>query len=129
MAMLTNSALNVEDNPVNLQLTRFLLEAAGFTVYSAENAPAAIEQARKLSPSVILMDVELPGMDGLQATRVLKDDDLTASIPVVALTANAMHGDRERCLEAGCVGYITKPIDTTRFAEHVRGFIGAHAGS
>src|SRR6266567_6823420 len=124
MAMASSTVLLVEDNPVNLQLARFLLEASGFVVHAADSASIALDKASSLLPDLILMDVELPGMDGLEATRHLKADPDTAHIPVVALTANAMHGDRERCLDAGCAGYITKPIDTNDFANQVRGYLG-----
>ena len=107
--------LIVEDNPMNLQLAEFLLSAAGYRVDSAASALEGIEIAVAEPPALILMDVELPGMDGLTATRRLKADPATAHVPVVALTANAMQGDHERCLEAGCDGYIAKPIDTRRF--------------
>ncbi len=125
--MASSTVLLVEDNPVNLQLARFLLEAAGFQVHAADSAPVALDSATRLLPDLILMDVELPGMDGLEATRHLKEDPRTAHIPIVALTANAMHGDRELCLEAGCAGYITKPIDTHDFASQVRGYLGVEA--
>lgn len=115
--------LVVEDNPVNMQLAVFVLKAAGFEVDSAPDARDAIDKARANPPAVILMDVELPEMDGLTATRELKADPATAGIPVVALTANAMRGDRERCLEAGCVGYISKPIDVKSFAATVGSFL------
>ena len=107
--------LIVEDNPINLQLAEFLLSAAGYRVDSAASALEGIEIAVAEPPALILMDVELPGMDGLTATRRLKGDPATAHVPVVALTANAMQGDHERCLEAGCDGYIAKPIDTRSF--------------
>ena len=114
--------LLVEDNPVNAQLAVFLLKTAGFVVETAATAPDGIAQATAAPPSLILMDVELPGMDGLEATRRLKAGPATASVPVVALTANAMRGDRERCLAAGCVGYVAKPIDTRGFAAAVAAY-------
>ena len=121
--MAGETVLLVEDNPTNLQLAEFLLKAAGFTVLTATTAPAAIERARADRPALILMDVELPGMDGLTATRELKADPATASIPVVALTANAMRGDQEKCLAAGCTGYIAKPITAREFGATVRSFL------
>lgn len=123
--MAGETVLIVEDNPTNLQLAEFLLKAAGFTVISAPNAVEGIERARAETPAAILMDVELPGLDGLSATRQLKADPATAGIPVVALTANAMRGDQERCLAAGCAGYISKPISAREFAATVRRYIVA----
>ena len=127
--------LIVEDNAMNLRLAAFALQAAGFVVESATRAVDGIARARADPPiDLILMDVELPGTDGLAATRLLKADAATAAIPVVALTANAMHGDRERCLAAGCAGYIAKPIDVGVFPDQVRGYLpaprnGAGAGN
>lgn len=111
--------LVIEDHPVNLQLAQFLLERAGFRVAAAATAQEGIAKAR-LRPHLILMDIELPGMDGLAATRLLKSDPATADIPVVAMTANAMQGDRERCMGAGCDWYICKPIDTREFMRTVQ---------
>ena len=116
--------LIVEDNPINLQLAEFLLSAAGYRVDSATSALEGIEIAVAEPPALILMDVELPGMDGLTATRRLKADPATAHVPVVALTADAMQGDRERCLEAGCDGYIAKPINTRTFVDELEAVLG-----
>ena len=102
--------LIVEDNPANMTLTIFLLQSAGHTVLSATNAEAGLTLARDEHPDLILMDIQLPGMDGLQATALLKRDDATRGIPVIALTALAMKGDEERIRAAGCDGYIAKPL-------------------
>ncbi len=102
--------LVVEDNPTNIALTIFLLESAGHTVISASDAEAGLTLARDQQPSLILMDIQLPGMDGLQATALLKRDEATRAIPVIALTALAMKGDEERIRAAGCDGYIAKPL-------------------
>ncbi len=115
--------LIVEDNPLNMELASDLLEAAGFEVLQAESGELGIEMARTEKPDVILMDIDLPGMNGLDATRALKADVLTRNIPVAALTAFAMTGDKERVTEAGCVGYLTKPIDTRKFARQVASFL------
>src|SRR2546422_6603702 len=104
--------LVIEDNPMNMELTADLLEVAGYVVCQAENAEEGIAMALSARPSIILMDIALPGMDGLQATNILKQDPHTSHIPVVALTAHAMKGDADKALAAGCIGYITKPIDT-----------------
>ena len=115
--------LVVEDNPVNMELATDLLEIAGFTVLQADNAEKGIEMAKARMPGLILMDISLPGMDGLTATGILKSDAATRHIPVVALTAQAMKGDEEKAREAGCDGYITKPIDTREFPRRVAQYI------
>lgn len=102
--------LIVEDNPANMTLAVFLLESAGHTVISATNAEAGLMLARDQQPQLILMDIQLPGMDGLEATALLKQDSLTRAIPVIALTALAMKGDEARIRAAGCDGYIAKPL-------------------
>ncbi len=114
--------LVVDDNDLNLELVIDLLEVAGFDVHSATTAEEGIQLARSLQPDLILMDVGLPGMDGLEAAKILKGDPRTHKIPLVALTAHAMRGDRETALAAGCDGYITKPIDTRTFTQEVRRF-------
>ena len=107
--------LLVEDNATNMKLSTFLLESADHTVIPATNAETALTFAREAHPELILMDIQLPGMDGLQATALLKADDATKDIPVIALTALAMKGDEERILAAGCDGYIAKPLDYKDF--------------
>jgi two-component system cell cycle response regulator DivK len=104
------TVLVVEDNAANLKLTTFLLESAGHTVLSASDAEAGLTLARDERPALILMDIQLPGMDGLRATALLKRDAVTRDIPVIALTALAMKGDEERIRAAGCDGYVAKPI-------------------
>jgi two-component system, cell cycle response regulator DivK len=107
--------LIVEDNPTNMTLAIFLLQSAGHTVLSATDAEAGLTLARDEQPNLILMDIQLPGMDGLQATGVLKRDATTRGIPVIALTALAMKGDEERIRAAGCDGYIAKPMRYQEF--------------
>ena len=107
--------LIVEDNPDNMTLVVFLLQSAGHTVLSAVDAEAGLTLARDERPNLILMDIQLPGMDGLEATALLKRDDATRAIPVIALTALAMKGDEERIRAAGCDGYIAKPMDVQDF--------------
>jgi two-component system cell cycle response regulator DivK len=102
--------LIIEDNPTNMTLAVFLLQSAGHTVLSAIDAEAGLSLARDEQPSLILMDMQLPGMDGLEATALLKRDEATRAIPVIALTALAMKGDEERIRAAGCDGYIAKPL-------------------
>ena len=117
--MTRRRVLVVEDNLLNMELVSDLLEAAGYEVLQAGTGEQAIEIARAEGPDVVLMDIDLPGMNGLEAAKVLKADDRTRDIPVAALTAFAMSGDEQRAKEAGCVGYLTKPIDTRRFADQV----------
>lgn len=115
--------LVVEDNEANRLLAGAVLERAGFRVEMAGNSQEALELLESRAPDLILMDVQLPGIDGLALTRQLKGDHRTAAIPVIALTALAMHGDKERTLEAGCSGYISKPINTRTFGAEVRKFL------
>jgi len=107
--------LVVEDNPDNMVLTVMLLESVGHVVLMAVDAEAGLTMARAERPDLILMDIHLPGMDGLEATALLKRDDATRSVPVIALTALAMKGDEERIRAAGCDGYIAKPIGIQDF--------------
>ena len=109
------TVLLIEDNPANMMLTVFLLQSAGYTVLSATDAEAGLTLARDEHPDLILMDIQLPGMDGLAATVLLKGADATRAIPVIALTALAMKGDEERIRAAGCDGYIAKPMTSQGF--------------
>jgi len=104
------TVLIVEDNPANMKLAVFLVQSAGHTVLSATDAETGLALARARKPDLILMDIQLPGMDGLEATALLKADAGTRDIPVIALTALAMKGDEERIRAAGCDGYIAKPM-------------------
>ena len=116
--------LIVEDNPANMTLAIFLLESAGHCVINATDAEAGLTLARDEQPQLILMDIQLPGMDGLEATRLLKQDDATRGIPVIALTALAMKGDEERIRAAGCDGYIAKPLAYKDFLAIVSARLG-----
>jgi two-component system, cell cycle response regulator DivK len=111
--------LVVEDNPTNMILTVFMLESAGHQVVQAENATLGIQLANEEQPELIFMDIQLPDMDGLEATKQLKADLNTQNIPVYALTAFAMKGDKERISAAGCDGYLSKPISRTDLLEVV----------
>jgi two-component system cell cycle response regulator DivK len=115
--------LVIEDNVSNMKLATFLLESAGHSVLAATDAEAGIATAQTERPDLVLMDVQLPGMDGLQATALLKADAETRSIPVIALTALAMKGDAERIQSAGCDGYIAKPMAYREFLETVERFL------
>ena len=107
--------LVVEDNPANMTLATFLLQSVGHSVIMATDAEAGVALAVAEQPHLILMDIQLPGMDGLQATALLKGDSATRAIPVIALTALAMKGDEERIRAAGCDGYIAKPLSYKDF--------------
>jgi two-component system, cell cycle response regulator DivK len=111
--------LVVEDNPVNRRLVEFLLRSQGYRVFEAATAQEAFELLKTERIDLILMDVQLPGLDGLEATKGLKADPRTSDIPIIAVTSYAMKGDREKALAAGCVGYITKPIDKAILLEEV----------
>jgi two-component system cell cycle response regulator DivK len=115
--------LVIEDNPANMTLATFLLQSAGHVVLSAVDAETGLTLARTEQPDLVLMDIQLPGMDGLQATGLLKQDETTSSIPVIALTALAMKGDEERIRAAGCDGYIAKPLDYKGFLATISEFL------
>jgi CheY-like chemotaxis protein len=115
--------LVVEDNEANQILARAVLEREGYEVQVAGSPMEARDHLSERVPDLILMDVQLPGQDGLSFTRDLKSSAATSEIPVVALTAHAMRGDREESIRAGCIGYIAKPIDTRTFGEQVREFL------
>lgn len=117
--------LVVEDDALNMELVTDLLEVAGYTVLQAGTAEDGLAMATAANPILILMDIRLPGVDGLVATGILKGDARTSHIPVVALTASVMAGDESRAISAGCTGYIRKPIDTRAFSATVAAFIEA----
>jgi len=107
--------LIIEDNEMNLKLFRDVLRAVGYTTLEATDGKEGIDLATREKPDLILMDIQLPVMDGLEVTRLLKADDRTKEIPIIALTSHAMLGDEKRMCEAGCDGYISKPIDLGLF--------------
>jgi len=111
--------LVVDDERINRELIRYVLEKQGHRVHGAENGAEAVQLARQVLPQLILMDWQMPVLNGLDATRELKSDPLTRHIAVVAVTAHAMHGDRERALQAGCDDHCTKPIELARLSELV----------
>jgi two-component system cell cycle response regulator DivK len=115
--------LVVEDNVVNLELTSFLLQGAGHTVLCAVDAEIGLRLAREGHPDLILMDMQLPGMSGLEAATRLKRDDATRHIPILAVTALAMKGDEERIRAAGCDGYLAKPIAYREFLATISSYL------
>ncbi len=121
--------LIVDDNAANLKLARVLLSGEGYEVRTAGDAEQALELLESFRPRVILMDLQLPGMDGLELTRRLKADPTRRDIAVIALTAYAMKGDEEKARAAGCDGYVTKPIDTEELPRLVAGHLSADGGA
>lgn len=115
--------LYVEDNPQNMRLVRKILTAAGYDVLEAVTGQTGMEVVDSHRPDLVLMDVNLPDINGLEATTRLKANPELRSIPIVALTANAMHGDRESCLAAGCDGYLAKPVMKTELLNTVAFFL------
>ena len=119
------SILIVDDNASNTKLLAFLLTSKGYVVRTAASALEALAVLEEFRPRLILMDIQLPGMDGLTLTRQLKADPRTSDIAIIAATAYAMKGDEARALEAGCNGYITKPIDTRRLPEDIERYLAS----
>ena len=122
---MNQSVLVVDDNADNRDLTKILLECEGFEVQLAEDAPHALLKLRDWKPHMILMDVQLPGIDGLELTRRLRRDNNLDEVLIVALSAYAMPVDKEKARDAGCDGYITKPINTRTFADSLHAFLNA----
>jgi CheY-like chemotaxis protein len=118
--------LLIEDNAQNRYLARFLLDARGWQVIEAEDGPSGLLLADRAEPAIILLDIQLPGMDGYAVARGLRETPRLAHVPIIAVTSYAMPGDREQCLAAGCTGYIEKPIDPERFADDVERYHPGH---
>ncbi len=118
------TVLIVEDNELNMKLFNDLLEAHGYLTVQTKNGVEAVKLAREHMPNLILMDIQLPEVSGLQVTQWLKDDPALAHIPVVAITAFAMKGDEEKIRQGGCEAYLSKPISVVKFLETVRNYIG-----
>lgn len=121
--MASKSILIIEDNPMNLKLIRDVLQIEGYETLEAETGETGVELARERHPAVILMDVNLPQMDGREAMKILKADASTRQIPIIAVTSLAMKGDRERLLAAGFDGYISKPIDIKELSRLVESYV------
>ena len=117
--------LLIEDNEQNLYLATFLLEKNGFKVVPARNGPEGIELACRLQPDLVILDIQLPGMDGYAVAQELRRIADLKEVPIVAVTSFAMVGDRQRCLAAGCTGYIEKPINPDTFLKEIEEYIGA----
>ena len=121
--MKNSTVLVIEDNALNMKLVKSLLTIGDYHVFEAEDAETGIQLASERHPDLILMDIQLPGMDGLSATKAIKADNALKNIPIVALTSYAMQGDEEKALDAGCEGYITKPLDTRKFLETISQYL------
>mgnify|MGYP003415583308 FL=1 len=119
--------LLIEDNEQNRYLVTFLLQARGWEVLHAADGPAGLALAGEIAPALILLDIQLPGMDGYAVARALRANPKLAEVPIVAVTSYAMPGDRERCIEAGCTGYLEKPITPQTFAAEVEALLEASA--
>ena len=117
--MKIKTILVVEDNELNMKLVRGLIKIGKYRMLEALDAESGIQLIREQRPDLVLMDIQLPGMDGLSATKSIKEDPSLKDIPIVALTSYAMQGDKEKALEAGCTGYIAKPIDTRNFLKTI----------
>ncbi|MEJ0097372.1 MAG: response regulator [Bauldia sp.] len=121
---MTKTVLVVEDNELNMKLFHDLLEANGYNIVQTRNGLEAIDLAREHRPDLILMDIQLPEVSGLEVTKWIKEDDDLRSIPVIAVTAFAMKGDEERIRQGGCEAYLSKPISVTKFLDTVKTYIG-----
>jgi two-component system cell cycle response regulator DivK len=124
---MTMTVLVIEDSAVNMKLVTMLLRKEGYEVLQARTAEEGLSLARAKVPDLVLMDVNLPGVDGLQATRILKSDDRTRAVPVIAVTALAMEGDEEKIRAAGCDGYVAKPIRYKQFLQEVANVLRSRA--
>ncbi len=122
---MTTTILVIEDNPTNLYLVTFILEKCGYRVVPAHDGQSGIQLAREIAPDLILLDIQLPGMDGYAVARELRHDEELRRIPIVAVTSYAMAGDRERVLAAGCLGYIEKPINPGTFVTDIEQYLPA----
>lgn len=118
-----NTVLVIEDNPDNLRLISYALTRSGFAVESAATGEQGVEMAIKLRPCFIVMDIMLPGIDGVEATRRIRASELDGLVPIIAMTSYAMRGDRESILAAGCNGYIEKPIDPLHVVDQINDII------
>jgi CheY-like chemotaxis protein len=118
--------LLIEDQPLNMKLMRVLLHIDGYEVLEAVDAESGLAIARCEQPDLILMDIQLPGIDGLTAARMISEDPLLKYIHVIAVTSRAMSGDREKAMAAGCAGYMTKPIDTRTFTREIARILQEH---
>lgn len=125
--MNSKTILVVEDNDLNMKLVKSLLKLGSYVILGATDAETGIRLAREKKPDLILMDIQLPGMDGLTATKILRKTEELESTPIIALTSHAMEGDEQKARDAGCDGYISKPIDTRNFLQSIENYFKAAA--
>ena len=118
-----NKVLYIEDNPLNMRLVKKYLQSMGIEMIEAVDGFSGLDKAMQAQPDLVLVDVNLPDIDGLEVTRRLRSDNKTAEMPIVALTANAMHGDRERCLNSGCDAYLAKPVSRVELINMLRSYL------
>jgi CheY-like chemotaxis protein len=118
-----NTVLYIEDNPLNMRLVKKYLQSFGIEMIEAVDGYTGLDKALQAQPDLVLVDVNLPDIDGLEVTRRLRSNNETAELPIVALTANAMHGDRERCLNSGCDGYLAKPVSRVELINMLRAYL------
>ena len=121
---MSKTVLAIEDNKVNMLLVSRVVEAEGYELLRAEDGPEALDLLKETRPDLILLDVNIPGINGLDLARMIRDDEKLATVPVVATTANVLVGDKERCLEAGCDEYLPKPLDIRRLREVMDHYLG-----
>ena len=117
------TVLCIEDNKTNMLLVSRIVEAEGYELVRAEDGPSALKLLEAIVPDIVLLDVNIPGIHGLDLARMIKDDERLADIPLIATTANVLVGDRERCLEAGCDEYLPKPLDIRRLRQVMRDYV------
>jgi CheY-like chemotaxis protein len=118
-----NTVLYIEDNPLNMRLVKKYLQSFGIEMIEAVDGYTGLDKALQAHPDLVLVDVNLPDIDGLEVTRRLRSHNETSELPIVALTANAMHGDRERCLNSGCDGYLAKPVSRVELINTLRAYL------
>lgn len=125
---MSKNVLCIEDNKTNMLLVSRIVEAEGYELIRAEDGPTALQLLEDMVPDIILLDVNIPGIHGLDLARIIKENERLAQVPLIATTANVLVGDKERCLEAGCDEYLPKPLDIRRLREVMRHYVN-RAGS
>ncbi|HZD09980.1 MAG TPA: response regulator [Candidatus Binatia bacterium] len=124
---MAKKVLCIEDNKTNMLLVSRIVEAEGYELIRAEDGPTALNVLHQLLPDIILLDVNIPGIHGLDLARIIKEDEKLAHVPLIATTANVLVGDKERCLEAGCDEYLPKPLDIRRLRQVMRDYVSRNS--
>jgi two-component system cell cycle response regulator DivK len=122
---MNKTVLCIEDNKINMLLVSRVVEAEGYELLRAEDGPKALSMLEESQPDIILLDINIPGIHGLDLARMIREDDRLAAIPIIATTANVLVGDKERCLEAGCDEYLPKPLDIRRLRQVMQEYMPA----